>query len=182
MKIRSSESVMSIYWKEYANQMVNTLIENGVSPIEIMHYVTSIFMDNAESASMVPVNDSVDSLKKVPANLGVKHKHPHKARTLSDKFLGLSVFIPGCEDSTAIIMRGYNNKVQDVYKLAATGEELTLDAYLARFIEDKTGSGSSFRNSCKVRFVINPKLSINTLKNHKWDCIKTLDDILNYRK
>ena len=171
-------AIINGYWDEHINRMVNEILSEGYSYTDILYKVQDSINNNIPPIE--PSNSAKCTYNK-PANEGCKHKHTHSSKSLSSRFNGMAVFIQGVPNSTAIITPGYNDKVTDLFKLA-TGEELLFDEYMARFIEDTTKSGSSYRNPYKIKFAVNPNLSVGSLKNNHWNDIKTANDIISYSR
>lgn len=171
-----NSAIINDYWDEHINRMVNGILSEGYSYADILYKVQDSINNNTISKE-----SNNECTYNTPPNAGCKHKHKHISKSLSSRFNGLTVFIPGVPNSDAIISPGYNDKVTDIFKLT-TGEELLFDEYMDRFIEDTTDSGSSYRNPYKIKFEINPNLSVGSLKKNHWNNIKTADDILSYSR
>lgn len=175
-----NSTIINDYWDEHINRMVNEILSEGYYYADILYKVQDSITNSTLSKESKKESKN-ECTNNTPPNAGCKHKHKHISKSLSSRFDGLTVFIPGVPNSDAIISSGYNDKVTDIFKLN-TGEELLFDEYMARFIEDTTGSGSSYRNPYKIKFEINPNLSVGSLKKNHWHNIKTADDIMSYSK
>ena len=167
-------AIISNYWDEHIDKMVNDILNENYSYIDILYKV----QDSINKATAL--KNKNNRLHNASPNTGCPHKS-HNFKSLSDRFTDLVVFVPGVPESKAVIKPGYNNKVIDVFKIS-TGEEISLDEYMVRFISETTESGSSYRNPCKIKFNDNPNLSIGTLKRTHWNDIITMEDILSYKK
>lgn len=189
------------YYKEYIEKLMYDLADEGYSEIDIMYEIMSIMKSvftpiqvleapwdtekNKKEADLDSMREYMKSLdhpeeiekaeevpkKKIVYHIGVHH-NTHHYKSISEKFCGIRVFIPGDDDSLAYIIPGNNNKSTDIYKVVATGQELTCMDYMSLFL------GS--QNTYAIKFELNPALSVGTLKRLYWDKIKTLDDLVTY--
>ena len=167
-------AIISNYWDEHIDKMAKDILKEGYSYIDILYKIQ-------DSINKTTVKSNKDKkLHNASPNTGCPHKS-HNFKSLSDKFTNLVVFVPGVPESRAEIKPGHNKKVIDVFKIS-TGEEISLEEYMIRFIPDTTDSGSCHRQPCKIKFEINPMLSVGTLKRFHWNDINTIDDIISYAR
>lgn len=173
-------NIISNYWDEHIERMVNDLYKEGVPESAVLYKVADAFnkiLPTQSASTVVPTKVTSG----VAPNTGYKHKNPHEAKCLSDRFYGAIVYVTGNMRSLAKILPGPNNKSCDILKLIDTGAEMTVEDYLVKFVPDTTGSGSSHRNPCKIKFRANPAVSLGMVKRN-WDDFKSIKDIANYRR
>lgn len=173
-----------ITWKDVVDNCVKTgYMSYSMSndsfdgPDEFINYVLDSVIGITHDDNNCSGKNPEDVELKLPTSVvhAPTHRRFYNKKSLSSRFENMLVYIYDghngmAPDSLARIKPSTDDsRVSDLYVLESTGEELNMSEYLSKF-------GVS-NNPCRIKFVVNPKVSIWMLKVTHFNILNTPRDI-----
>lgn len=201
---------LDMYWSEFLNNFICTLLADGYDEFEILDKIMSVFKTVRETRYLpekeisepptllkddaeINPNEDIVIVQKKHRKYPENKKNPDRSanphnydKTLSSKFSHAYVYVRDKKDeSLATIEYGPSQKVKDVYKLVSTGDVLNEVQYLKKFNSDneETPKGFGFLNRHVIVFEVNPDVSVGYVKmpcNYKK--FNSIEDIKQFTK
>lgn len=178
-----------VAWKDIVDNCVQTAYmsysmseDDRSTPKEFIDYILDSVINVTYDCTDYETADSLECAvtePDIPKSIvrGPVHRRFYTEKTLSSRFENMLVYISDDSNSTGMAAGSLarikpsigNNKVRDLYVLESTGEELNMSEYLSKF-------GFS-KNACRIKFLVNPKVSVWMLKVTHFDILRSPLDI-----